>query len=226
MKAAYDSAWHHPFIAYVAGFWLLIAVARRLPFLYAYLTVFLVVILADATVTGGWSPVPPNTTTYTAFSVLFIVLGDLRYFVLAERVTRPRESLWSVLRFSLPMSLLMPLVTGIMTRTIPMMADTRVLYAVYEAAMGVIVLALDRFRFSGRDVNPATRRWVREVSLLFAGLYFGWAAADVLLLAGVELGHLLRIVPNVLYYAAFLAWVYARAPEAFKQSRRDSRAPA
>jgi hypothetical protein len=226
MKAAYDSAWHHPFIAYVAGFWLLIAVARRLPFLYAYLTVFLVVILADATVTGGWSPVPPNTTTYTAFSVLFIVLGDLRYFVLAERVTRPRESLWSVLRFSLPMSLLMPLVTGIMTRTIPMMADTRVLYAVYEAAMGVIVLALDRFRFSGRDVNPATQRWVREVSLLFAGLYFGWAAADVLLLAGVELGHLLRIVPNVLYYAAFLAWVYARAPEAFKQSRRDSRAPA
>jgi hypothetical protein len=226
MKAAYDSAWHHPFIAYVAGFWLLLAIARRLPFLYAYLTVFLVAILADATVTGGWSPVPLDTPAYTAFSVLFIVLGDLRYFVLAERVTRPRDSLWSVLRFSLPISLLMPVATGIMTRTIPMMADTRVLYAVYEAAMGVMVLALDRFRFGPREINPATRRWVHEVSLLFAGLYFGWAAADVLLLAGVELGHLLRIVPNVLYYAAFLAWVYVRAPEAFKQSTRDSRAPA
>jgi hypothetical protein len=92
--------------------------------------------------------------------------------------------------------------------------------------MGVLVLALDRFRFGARELNPATRRWVHEVSLLFAGLYFGWAAADVLLLAGVEFGHLLRIVPNVLYYAAFLAWVYVRAPEAFKQSTRDSRAPA
>ena len=61
MKAAYDSAWHHPFIAYVAGLALLFAIARQLPFLYGYLLVFLVTILADATVTGGWSPVPLDT---------------------------------------------------------------------------------------------------------------------------------------------------------------------
>lgn len=216
MKAAYDSAWHHPFVAYAAGLWLLFAIARRLPFLYGYLTVFLVAILADATVTGGWSPVPLDTTAYTVFSVLFIVLGDLRYFVLAERVTRPHDALWTSLRFALPMSLLLPVTTGIMTRTIPWMADTRVLYAVYEGAMGVIVLALDRYRFGAREVDAETRRWVHEVSLLFALLYFGWAAADVLLLSGVELGHLLRIVPNVLYYAAFLAFVYLRAPAAIK----------
>lgn len=220
MKAAYDSAWHHPFIAYLAGLWLLFAIARQLPFLYAYLTVFLVAILADATVTGGWSPVPLDTTAYTAFSVLFIVLGDLRYFVLAERVTRPREPLWASLRFALPMSLLLPVVTGIMTRTIPWMADTRVLYAVYESAMGVLVLALDRFRFGARDVDAETRRWVHEVSLLFAVLYFGWALADVLLLAHVEWGHLLRIVPNVLYYAGFLVVVYVRAPDANKRGAR------
>lgn len=222
MKAAYDSAWHHPFIAYVAGLWLLIAIARRLPFLYGYLAIFLVAILADATVTGGWSPVPLDTTAYTVFSVLFIVLGDLRYFVLAERVTRPRDSLWASLRFSVPISLLMPVVTGIMTRTIPAMADTRVLYAVYEGAMGLMVLALDRFRFGAREVDAETRRWVHEVSLLFAILYFGWAAADVLLLAGVELGHLLRIVPNVLYYAAFLLCVYLRAPAAAKRGAQPA----
>jgi hypothetical protein len=85
--------------------------------------------------------------------------------------------------------------------------------------MGVIVLALDRYRFGARkEVDAATRRWVHEVSLLFALLYFGWAGADVLLLAGVELGHLLRIVPNVLYYAGFLAWVYLRAPEPLKRA--------
>jgi hypothetical protein len=222
MKAAYDSAWHHPFVAYVAGLWLLFAIARRLPFLYGYLTIFLVTILADATVTGGWSPVPLDTTAYTVLSVLFIVLGDLRYFVLAERVTRPRDSLWASLRFSLPISLLMPVATGIMTRTIPAMADTRVLYTVYEGAMGVMVLALDRLRFGTRGVDADTRRWVHEVSLLFAVLYFGWALADVLLLAGIELGHLLRIVPNVLYYAGFLVCVYLRAPEAIKRARNPS----
>ena len=57
MKAIYDSAWHHPFAAYVAGLVLLFAIARRLPFLYAYLVVFLVEILADAVATGAWSPI-------------------------------------------------------------------------------------------------------------------------------------------------------------------------
>lgn len=212
MKALYDSGWHHPFAAYVAGLALLFAIARRLPFLYAYLSVFLVVILADATVTGAWSPVPLGTGAYTAFSVIFIILGDVRYFLLAERVTRPRDRLLATLAFSIPMSLLVPVATGIMTRTIPLMADTRVLYAVYELSMVVIVLALDRYRFGRRDVDPAVRRWVHEVSLLFATLYFGWGACDLLLLADIELGHLLRIIPNVLYYAVFLPFVLLRAP--------------
>lgn len=212
MKALYDSAWHHPFVAYLAGLALLFAIARRLSFLYGYLLVFLLAILADATVTGAWSPVPLGTPTYTAFSVLFIVLGDLRYFLLAERVTRPEDSLAASLRFSIPMSLLVPVTTGVMTRTIWFMADDRVLYAVYEFAMVGLVLGLDHFRFGTRAAAPEIRRWVHEVSLLFAGLYFGWATSDVLILADVELGHLLRIVPNVLYYAAFLPFVFARAP--------------
>jgi hypothetical protein len=212
MKAVYDSALHHPLVAYLAGLWLLFALARRLPFLHGYTIIFLVIILADATVTGAWSPVAPDSTAYTALSVLFIVLGDLRYFLLAERVTRPHEPLARTLLFSVPMSLLMPVSTGIMTRTIPALADTRVLYIVYEGAMALLVLALDRLRFRARAVPAEVKRWVHEVSLLFAGLYLGWALSDVLILAGVELGHLLRIVPNVLYYAAFLIVVFVRAP--------------
>jgi hypothetical protein len=37
VKAIYDSAWHHPFVAYVVRAALLAAIAQRLPFLYAYL---------------------------------------------------------------------------------------------------------------------------------------------------------------------------------------------
>jgi hypothetical protein len=212
MTALYDSGWHHPFAAYVAGLLLLLALARRLSFLHGYLAVFLVTILADATVTGAWSPVALGTPQYTVFSVLFIILGDLRYFLLAERVTRPRDTLLETLRFSVPMSLLMPVTTGIMSRTLPFMADSRVLYAVYELAMVVIVLGLDRYRFGNRVVDTSLRRWVHEVSLLFAALYFGWGACDLLILAGVEFGHVLRIIPNVLYYAAFLPFVLWRSP--------------
>ena len=221
MKALYDSPWHHPFLTYLAGAVLLFALARRLPFLYAYLFVFLVIILADANVTGGWSPVPIDTPLYTALSVVFIILGDFRYFLLAERATRPKASFGAVLAFSVPISLLLPVSTGILTRTVDAFSDTRVLYAAYELTMVVVVLGLDRVRFSARDVDPSVRRWVHEVSLLFGALYFGWGACDLLLLAGVELGHGLRIVPNVLYYGALLPFIFWRAPPEWKALQRS-----
>lgn len=216
MKSLYDSPFHHPLAAYVGGLLLLFAIARRLPFLHGYLTVFLVCILADATVTGGWSPVPLGTSAYTFFSVLFIILGDLRYFVLAERVTRPDEPLARTLLFSVPVSFIMPVTTGIMSRTLPAMADDRVLYAVYELAMVPLVMGLDHFRFARRALDPAVRKWVHEVSLFFAALYLGWGSCDLLILAGVEFGHVLRIVPNVMYYALFLAVVWLRAPASLR----------
>lgn len=219
MKTIYDSAWHHPFVAYVVGVALLFVLARRLPFLYAYLLVFLVTILADATVTGGWSPVPSGTLAYTVFSVVFIVLGDLRYFVLAERVTHPNDTLSRVITWSIGVSLIMPALSGVLTRVVPAMQNDRVLYMVYEAVMGCIVLGLDRFRYAPSDAPMEIRQWVHRGSVLFATLYFGWAVSDVVILLGVDAGHLLRIVPNVLYYGAFLPFVFATAPESMRSLR-------
>ena len=219
MKALYDHALHHPGVTYIVGLALLFAIVARLPFLYSYLIIFLVTILADATVTGAWSPVPIDSGAYTALSVVFIILGDLRYFLLAERVTRPSEPLWRTLLFSAPITMVMPITTGILTRTVDFMADTRVLYIVYESAMGVMVLSLQYLRFSKRSVDLEVHRWVREVSWLFAGLYFGWALSDVIILAGFDFGHLLRIIPNVLYYGAFLVVVFWRAPASMKALR-------
>jgi hypothetical protein len=126
------------------------------------------------------------------------------------------------------MSLIVPVTTGVMARTITFMADDRVLYAVYELAMAVIVVVLDRYRFRARNVDAEVQRWVHEVSLLFATLYLGWGACDLLILAGVELGHLLRVVPNVLYYALFLLFVFWRAPASlasYAASRGREREP-
>ncbi len=216
MKAIYDSAWHHPFVAYVVGIALLVALVRHLPFLYGYLVLFTVAILADATATGGWSPVPLGTTAYTVFSVLFIVLGDLRYFVLVERVTHPNATLARVMVWSIGVSLIMPVGSGVLTRVVPAMQNDRVLYLVYEAVMGCIVVGLDRFRYSVPEVPTEIRAWVHRVSLLFATLYFGWALSDAVILLGVDAGHLLRIVPNVLYYGAFLPFVFATAPTSMR----------
>lgn len=212
MKAIYDSGWHHPFVAFVAGLALLFVIARRLSFLHAYLVVFLVEILADASVTGAWSSVTSGTPLYTALSVVFIVLGDFRFFFLADRATREDAPLGRVFAWSLPVSLIIPIVTGVMTKVVPAMRDDRVLYLVYELAAGTLVLALERFRFARSGASPERRLFVRRVSRFFAALYYGWAASDAVILAGVELGHLLRIVPNVMYYGGFLPFVFAVAP--------------
>lgn len=213
MKSIYDSPYHHPLLAYVGGLLLLFAIARRLPFLYAYLVVFLVTILADATATGGWSPVPLGTGAYTAFSVLFIVLGDLRYFVIVERWAKPEASLDSVLLVSTATSLIVPVTTGVMTKLIPAMQDDRVLYVVYESAMVFLTLGYARLRARGSILDDETQRAIRWTSRFFATLYAGWALCDVAILADVEIAHVARIVPNVLYYAGFLAVVFVSAPE-------------
>jgi hypothetical protein len=216
VKWIYDSGFHHPLAAYVVGIGLLFALARRLPFLYAYLVLFTVEILADATATGAFSPIPLGSPLYTVSSVVFIVLGDFRYFFLAERVTRLDTKLARPFLVALAISIIVPLVTGIMQLTMPVMENMRVLYMVYEPALGVIVLGLDRFRYQKSDAPPEIRAFVHRVSLLFATLYFGWAACDVLIFNGIEIGHVLRIVPNVLYYAAFLPFVFYAAPESLR----------
>lgn len=213
MKTIYDSAFHHPLAAYAFGILTLVFLARRLGFLYGYVAVFLVTILADATVTGALSPIPVGTRTYTAFSVLFIILGDFRYFLLLERVARPEVPFATVFVRALATSLVLPVVTGLMTRFIPGMGENdRVLYLVYEAGAALLVLALDRYRLASSTASPDERRFVHGASLLFAGLYVGWAFCDAVILGGFEVGHVLRIVPNVLYYGVFVLFVLLTAP--------------
>lgn len=213
-RAVYDSAFHHPLVAYAIGLVTLLLLARRLGFLYGYVAVFLVEILADATVTGALSPIPSGTTAYTVGSVVFVILGDFRYFLLLERVARPAESLGRVVARALAISLIVPLGSGIASRFVPAMAaDDRVLYLVYELAAFALVVVLARRRLATTSAEPEERTFLRRVTALFAGLYAGWAAADVIILAGAEVGHLIRIVPNVLYYAVFVPFVLVTAPD-------------
>lgn len=210
MKELYDSGLHHPLVAYVAGLALLVAVARRLPFLQAYLVLFTGAILADATVTGAWSPVPANSALGTVLAIVFVVLGDLRVFVLFERYGRGERDLGRVLRVALPVSLVVPVLTGLGSKVVPAMADGRVLFLVYECLLAVIYAGYLRLR-QDPSARPDEVRFARWVAAYGVVHYVGWALADVVILTGAEVGHLLRILPNVLYYGGFLPFVYLAA---------------
>ena len=59
------------------------------------------------------------------------------------------------------------------------------------------------------DVNTHAA-FVRS-TLGLVGAYYGlWAAADVLILCGVDAGWLVRLVPNQLYYGLFVPFVWWR----------------
>lgn len=69
-----------------------------------------------------------------------------------------------------------------------------------------------------REATPEVRRWALALTGFVLGQYALWVAADLLILAGADLGFGLRLLPNALYYAAFLPFVYAAAPAAERSS--------
>lgn len=216
MKALYDSGWHHPFAAYLglAVLAVLLVRAPRGTFLFRWAALFGVVLAADATITGAWSPLPSSSPLFAPLSIAFVILGDARFFVLQERVARPDASMLRVTIVAALTSLVVPVTSTLLRHSLPLDSDGRWLFLTYELLAFGWVLGTWRGRY-GRRRDPETRRWLGRVTAIFATLYALWATADVLILWGVELGHLLRIAPNVLYYAVFLPATVALAPRAY-----------
>jgi hypothetical protein len=80
-------------------------------------------------------------------------------------------------------------------------APSQVLWLVYETLFAALALTL-----RARAANPAPR-----AILLYAFTYYAlWAAADVLILAGVDAGWGLRAVPNQLYYSLTVPFAWWR----------------
>ena len=68
--------------------------------------------------------------------------------------------------------------------------------------------------------EPAGHRAYLRRALAYVAAYYAlWAAADVLILLSVELGWLLRIVPNQLYYAFWVPFAFFAFP--FNGPRAD-----
>lgn len=210
-KALYESPWHHPGAAWIAGILVVAGIAARRPKLAALLLLLEIEILVDALFTGALSPIPPAATASTVLAIAFVILGDLRFFYLLERQRSGRAR---ALAEALGWALLVPVLSAVPRALWPSaFADSRRVFLVYELMFfGVALLALALTR--RRHPPGPSRAWLTRLCAFELVQYGLWATADMILLSsGADAGFALRLVPNVMYYAAFVPFVMLTAPE-------------
>jgi hypothetical protein len=163
----------------------------------------------------------------TVVLVLFVLLGDFRIFLLAARVAEPDAPFGHAAGRAAAWTAVVPLAAGTAHAALqaargPLPPAT--IWLLYELAFAVMAV----FRRAGaRGANRAATAWLRAVWGYVLLYYLLWATADVLVMAGVEAGWALRIVPNQLYYvfsvpvfrALFVSPRYASASTSTHASR-------
>lgn len=212
----YSSPWHHPGLLLplaLAGLAYVLSLRARhpeawSPFLRAWLLGWAIEIVLDASLTGFATPLHGHPSAERVASIVFVILGDLRAYLLLERLVAPTSSWRSTWARAVGWSLVASLAVALVTRVAPgSFASTRNIFLFYEL-LSLALFALWRFALIPRSAPSLAR----DVATFFLVQYALWASSDVLILSGIEPAYLLRIVPNVLYYGLFVAFVAWRAP--------------
>lgn len=212
----YDSFIQHPLLLWAAALLgLLVALSRRglsrsvrwfcialtiLSLLDAWLTTTR--ILGIGSLTGAVASLVP---------LAFVLVGDFRYFFLIESARSDGTLAASArgLARACAWTLVVPLGSQLVITALGS-DDPRVLFLVYEIlfvflSVGIAALYLPR--------HTDAPRWTRRVTLFVIGYYGLWAAADAIILTtGADMGFLLRVLPNALYYGGFVPVVAWTAP--------------
>lgn len=168
-----------------------------------------------------------------ALGVLFVLLGDFRVLLLVCFLAGGRNALRPALREAALLTPLVPLFAFASTRAAaaglghPLPAHA--LWLVHETAfLGMVAFLRRRIVAAREPARPNPReRYLRAVTAYVAAYYGLWAAADALILAGVEAGFGLRVLPNQLYYALFVPFAhglfFARSKASTSTSTQASR---
>lgn len=202
---------HNPGFFWLVGLPVLIFLLRRLGErgsnrrFVLFGVAFQIAILLDAALQGELSPL--TGATRTAVSIAFVILGDLRFFLLLERFGRaPAAPLWRPLASSLAVPVASTLARPLLG------SDPRQLFLLYELTFALIAVVVLGVVLPRRDLDPPVRRWMTRLTCYELVQYLGWAAADVLILRGHDVGYLLRLLPNGMYYAGFIPFAWLTAP--------------
>jgi hypothetical protein len=164
--------------------------------------------LLDAWLTTNHIPgVGPLTGRAASLVPLaFVLLGDLRYFVLIESARSDGTLSIDPRRFAraCAWTLIVPL-TAQLAVTALGSANPRVLFLIYETLFAFVALGISAFYLPRHGNALRWRRGVRRFVIAYYGL---WALADAIILTtGADIGFLLRVVPNALYYGGLIAVV-------------------
>ncbi len=238
--AIYDSPWHLPMLCWAAAPLLLWALWRARPTrdtgpsaltLWRLALLGQLLITVDALTSGAWSPIDPTTLASSAAGVLWVVLGDLRYFLLLARFAPPPQPASVTPRpavsRALALSLLVPWLNATISAAVPtVFGESRWKFLLYEVLF-LVLLGWVRWVRLPRQLatlppgaeTAALGRWLRFLTRFEAVQYGLWVLADVLILLGLPAALMLRMVPNVMYYVAFVPVAYFTAPPSLRRAR-------
>jgi hypothetical protein len=169
----------------------------------------------------------------TVVMVFFVLLGDFRVYLLlftlmtyagtrhdarvADPVTAARDALRLFSPRATALAALATLVVPIAAVTVEAILRARLgatpaqaIWLAYELAFLTVAIVLRTWIVPARvpASEPRLRNYLRALLLYVAAYYALWAAADVLILGGLDVGWALRVVPNQLYYALFVPFAW------------------
>ncbi|HNA79462.1 MAG TPA: hypothetical protein PKY99_08420 [Turneriella sp.] len=193
----------------------LYALARRPP-LWRYLTLFGITTLADISVAGQLVPIA-SAEMQTGIEYIFVLIGDLRFILLLAYILYAGKTLadinalrltGDVLRPALIFTLFPTLIVSAIGFAKPELLQLpRHKFLAYELVFFGLTLLWLKVVLPQKPVAEPEQRFIRQVALPVLGFYGLWSLADILILRGMQVGHVVRILPNLLYYCLFLWWV-------------------
>jgi len=191
-------------------------------FLYLYFVVFALETILDPIATGPfvrWLGVGESGLG-TAIPLTFVLLGDFRVYLLVfcmaglARLAPPGRSLAPAFLKSAAWTFLVPIVAytldSALHRANPALPG-QTIWLLYELAFLSVATWLFAAGIARRvPASDATlRRGLRAMAAYVAGYYALWATADVIIMVfALDVGWALRVIPNQLYYALYLPFVY------------------
>jgi hypothetical protein len=141
--------------------------------------------------------------------LLFVLLGDFRVFLLWLGVLQPGRPIRDTLVAAAGWTFVVPAVAWPLYRLLaagfgPL--PEQVLWLLYEVAFTGVALWWGTRLIPAR--RPVAARFLRATVWFVAAYYALWALADVLILAGLDVGWALRVVPNQMYYGFWVPVVW------------------
>ena len=171
-------------------------------FVHFWALIFAVETLLDPFATGPMVA-GASENVATGVSLLFVLLGDFRVLVLAFYLVATDAGLGRNALRALGFTVAVPVTAWASFNVLEAFLgplSQQVLWLCHELLFVWLALWL-----------RAECRGDRQLSemLAYVALYYAlWASSDLLILAKVDAGWLLRILPNQLYYAFFVPYVY------------------